>query len=342
MNLNALGGFEGRPASLRSRSRSSRQRLGLVTALVAVPCCLAAQPSREPFWIAARYDGNRVVIYFDAVKFNNTVPRNARRLVQPVSAIFPPIELPSNYLASFLQQPGASRFALGEEFDVLTGIDAIRVRLTRLVGTEGDEGVGNDSYIGALATVIGDCPLLAGIDFYAVRTHREPVCGTKRSPGHPVRIPAHFATLVNDPVRFDLQTRMVALLTERMRSIASEVQRRTAEGHSPAFTVQSFQVADGSLRYYATVQWKSGSVPADSDFSLSAWFTATPTLRILAIEADQNFELRILNVADLGEGRTGIILETQGNDSISTDLLEYRDGSDAAHMRHLQSLAAGE
>lgn len=283
-----------------------------------------------------------MVIYFDAVKFNNTVPRNARRLVQPVSAIFPPIELPPDYLAGFLKQPGVFRFALGEEFDVLTGIDAIRVKLTRLVGTEGDEGVGNDSYIGALATVVGDCPLLAGTDFYVVRTHKEPICGTKPRPAHPVRIPTHFATLVNDPVRFDLQTRMVALLTERMRSIASEEARQTAEGHPPAFAVQPFQVSDGSLRYYATVKWKSGSVPADSDFSLSAWFTATPTLRILAIEGDQNFDLQILNVADLGGGRTGMIVENQGEDSISTELLEYRDSSDAAHMRHLQSLAAGE
>jgi hypothetical protein len=329
--------------ALARSGRLFAQGLSLVTAIVVMqPCRLAAQRSSEPFWIAGRYDGNRVIIYFDAVKFNKSVPRNARRITLPASPFFPPIELPPNYIAEFFKAPGAFRFALGDAFDVLTGGDAISVKLTSLVGTEGDEEVGNSSYIGALASVIGECPLLVGTEFYAVRTHREPVCGTESTPGHPVRVPTHFATLVNDPVRFDIQAHIVALLIERMRSIASGLKREAAEGRSPAFAVQPFRVSDGSLRYYATAQWKSDSTSAQSNFTLGAWLAATPTLRILAVEADQYFDLHILNVANLGGGRTGIILATQGEDSISTDLIEYRDGSDATHMRHLQSIAAAE
>lgn len=302
------------------------------------------QTEREPFWIAGRYDGNRVIIYFDAVKFNNTLPPHAPRIVDPVAdGFFLPVELPASYIAQFQKGPNAERFALGDEYDLLTGGDAIPVKLTASVGTEGDEGVGNDSYVGALATVVGPCTLFATKGYYVVRRHQEPVCGSKAQPGHPIHFPTKFATLVNEPVRFDVQTQIVSLLTQRMMSIASDLQRHAAEGHSPAFTLQPFRVADGSLRYYATVQWKSGTRPAPSDFSLGAWLVPGSTLRILAVEANQNVNLpQILNVADLGGGKTGIILANGRQDSSSTDLVEYGDGLDVAHMRTLQSIAAGE
>jgi rRNA maturation protein Nop10 len=317
----------------------------LVLGVLIAQCnSVSGQTHPERFRLAGRYDGNRVIIYFDAVKFNKTVPPNAPRMVNPVAVgFFQPVELPASYIANFLKEPDAYRFALGEEYDVLTSSTAISVKLTTLVGTEGDEEVGNDSYIGALATVTGECPLPESNDYYAVRRHQEPVCGSKAQPGHPIRFSRKFATLVNEPVRFDVQTQIVSLLTQRMMSTASDLQRHAAEGHSPAFAVQPFRVADGSLRYYATAQWKSGARPARSDFSLGAWIASGPTLRILAVEANQNVNLpRILNVANLGGGETGIILANGGEDSISTDLVEYRDGLDVAHMRTLQSIAAGE
>jgi len=127
-----------------------------------------------------------------------------------------------------------------------------------------------------------------------------------------------------------------------MMSIASDPQRHATEGRSPEFAVQPFRVADGSLRYYATAQWKSGTKSAP-DFALAAWLAPSPVLNILAVEADQNLRLpKILNVADLGGGRTAIILANGGYESSSTDLVEYIDGLDAAHMRKLQSIAAGE
>jgi hypothetical protein len=317
----------------------------LLGSFAAVHCgSVLGQTESEPFWIAGRYDGNRVIIYFDAVKFNNTVPPNAPRIVDPVAdGFFLPVELPASYIAQYQKGTNAERFALGEEYDLLTGGVAIPVKLTTLVGTEGDEGVGNDSYIGALATVIGPCTLFATKGYFVVRHHQEPVCGSKAEPGHPIHFPTRFATLVDEPVRFDVQTQIVSLLIKRMMSIASDPQRHAAEGHSPAFTVQPFRVADGSLRYYAIAQWKSGAKRAPSDFSLGAWLVPAPTLRLLAVEANQNVNLpHILNVADLGGGKTGIILANGGEDNSSTDLLEYQDGLDVAHMRTLQSIAAGE
>lgn len=317
--------------------------MALMTICV-LPVQCQSQTEREPFWLAGRYDGNRVIIYFDAVMFNNTVPPDAPRIVDPVTGgFFLPVELPASYIAEFLKKPSAYRFALGEEYDVLIDGGAISVKLTTLVGTEGDEEVGNESYIGALATVVGECSLFGTNAYYVVRRHREPVCGSKAQTGHPIRFPTKFATLVNEPVRFDVQTQIVSLVTQRMMSVASDLQRHAAEGHSPAFTLQTFRVADGSLRYYATAQWKLGMKPYPSDFQLGAWLTPAPTLRVLAVETNQYVYLpRILNVADLGGGKTGIILANGGEDSGSTDLVDYRDGLDVAHMAKLQSIAAGE
>jgi hypothetical protein len=190
---------------------------------------------------------------------------------------------------------------------------------------------------------VGECSLFGTNGYYAVRRHRAPVCGSPRQAWPGGVFPTRFAQLTSDPVPFDIQTQIVALLTQRMVSIASNSQRHAGEHQSPAFTVQTFQVADGSLRYYATARWKSGTKPATSGFSLGAWLAPAPSLRILAVEANQDVNLPyILNVADLGGGKTGIILANGAEDSTSTDLVEYQDGFDAAHMRRLQSIAAGE
>jgi len=317
---------------------------GLILVLVLV-CSPAAQSQTKPdrVWLAGRYDGNRVIIYFEAVKFGRKVPAGAPRIVDPVAfGFFLPVELSANYIASFLKGPDAHQFAIGDDYDVLSGGDAIRVKLTTLVGTEGDEEVGNDSYVGALATVVGKCPLLFSGEYYVVRRHQEPVCGSPSSPGQPNQFPTRFAKLVDEPVRFDIQTQMVSLLTQKMMSIASDSQRRSTEGHSPAFNVQPFRVADGSLRYYATAQWKSGK-ESRPDFSIAAWLTPAPVLRTLAFKANQNENMpKVLNVVGLGGGRTGIIFANVGEDSYSTDLIEYHDGLDVKQMPVLQSIAAGE
>lgn len=303
-----------------------------------------AQAESEHFWLAGRYDGNRVIIYFDAVKLNNTVPTNARRITDPVAPGFlMPVELPASYISRFQNHPDAAHFAIGEHYDVLTDGRAIEVTLTSLVGTEGDEQVGNDSYIGALAIITSKCPIMDEM-YFAVRPHRGPTCDSPRQAWPGGKFPTRFAEMLHEPVQFDVQTRIVSLLTQRMTSIASAEQQHAAQSHSPEFTVQCFRLADGSLRYYATAQWKLSAQSTPSDLLVGAWLSPTPDLHILAIEKP-NFDVSlptILNVADLGGGKTGIILSTSAEDSNATVLVEYRDGLDLAHMPLLQSISAGE
>jgi hypothetical protein len=41
---------------------------------------LLAQRQPDRVWLAGRYDGNRLVVYFDAVQFNGTFPTTQRNL----------------------------------------------------------------------------------------------------------------------------------------------------------------------------------------------------------------------------------------------------------------------
>jgi len=309
-----------------------------------------AQKTPERFWLAGRYDGNRVIVYFDAVKFHGTVPHTAKRIADPVvGGFFMPMELPTSYVAQFLRTPDVEHFALGDKYDLLLGYGKVAtVMLTTLVGTEGDEEVGNDSFIGALATVENedDTMYLASGGIYVIRRHRKLPDSKPKSPPRPDTV---YAGLQGDPVRFDIQTKIVALLTERMGSTAKADHKLTVAGMSPVFAVQAFHLANGKLRYYARAVWNSGEgANTKTVFALSAWISPSPTLHILAVEGRESpyDGLGVLpdlyNVVDLGGGRTGIIVGRSGEDSNSTDLLEYRDGLDLRQMRILQPIGAGE
>lgn len=298
------------------------------------------QPEPERFWLAGRYDGNRVLIYFDAVHFKGTFPSGAKELAQPLEpGFFDIFELREDYIAQLAKMSGAERFAIGDEYDLLAGNGTIvPVTLTTLVGSEGDEEVGNDSYIGALASANQPNYLFSTNGYYAVRRHEES--------DHKFRPATSYAGLSDEPVPFDLQTEMVSLLAQHMTTTATDGERRVVEGKSPAFTVRAFRVAGGGLRYYATAEWLSGTHAATPDFSLAAWCDPAPVLHALAFEVDRNPDLyqlpRILNVVELGRGRTGMIVGKSGEDSSATVLVEYRDGADVAHMRVLQSIGARE
>ena len=126
--------------------------LGLGT-IVCAPAL--GQKKSERFWLAGRYDGNRVVVYFDAVKFEGTMSSNARKIADPMAtAFFNPVELAASYIARFQKKPNAEHFGIGDRYDLLLGNGTIAtIKLTTLVGCETDEQVGNDSFIGALGTV---------------------------------------------------------------------------------------------------------------------------------------------------------------------------------------------
>ncbi len=315
--------------------------------------CLAAPAQTQPerFWLAGRYDGNRVIVYFDAVKFNGTLPPTAKVIADPVAGgFFAPVELTPNYLARFLKAPGAERFALGDKFDLLQDYGAVAiVTVTTLVGFEGDEGTGNDSYIGALATVNEQDLIYFSKDIYVLRPHRALPPQAKLKTPNPNAV---YVGLQGEPVQFDIQEQILALLYERMKTKATQPERQQTENISPTFAAQAFRLADGTLRYYARAAWSSGEEQTanwKTVYALGAWIASSPTLHILAMEertspyAGLGSVLpSLINVVDLGDGKIGIIAETNGLDDHSLDLVEYREGVSLRDMRRLQSIGSGE
>src|SRR5438093_2839009 len=96
-----------------------------------------AQSQPERFWLAGRYDGNRILVYFDAVKFNGTIPSEAEKIPCPVAVgLFCPVKLPASYIAQFQKGPNAEHFALGDKYDLIVDNSIATVTLTTLVGFE--------------------------------------------------------------------------------------------------------------------------------------------------------------------------------------------------------------
>ena len=315
-----------------TRRPSLRRRNFLALALAAARIrATRAQTPPERFWLAGRYDGNRVVVYFRAVRFQHTVPAAARKLPIPVTTdFFGPVELPAGYLARFQKTGDGDSFALGDRYDLLldTG-DIATVTLTTLVGFESDEDVGNDSYIGAIATIEKGREnwLSFNRNYFVLRRHRGPVAN----------LPLLRARLLEDPIRFDLQTRMVELLSSRVKAADAKL--------SPSFAVQQFRLADGSLRYYARAEWRPPDAPKGARAAaLAGWIAPLPQLRILATESAAGFQHlpELLNVVALSDGRAALVLRVTGEEYVGLRLVEYRDGADWNHMRLMQSTGVGE
>jgi hypothetical protein len=332
----------------------------LATFLVALPCASAvardepgqtapAQAKPEKFWLAGRYDGNHVIVYFNAVKFRGTLPPNKHELAPPVAERFyDPQRLPETYAVRFQKGSNAEHFAVGDKYDLLLDYGKVAtVTLTTLVGSEMDEEVGNDSFAGALASLEKHDIPYAMKNYYVLRRHQEIQDNVSKQHSNPEKVDAGLGT---EPVRFDIQTQIVSLLVERMKIIANSTERHAADGISPEVEVQAFHLADGSLRYYARAAWSFDEGDSEKiGYALAAWIAPQPTLHILAVQTRsspydglESVLPSLLNVIDLGEGKTGIIVEQNGEDSTSLDLVEYQDGVDLGHMRFLHSIGSGE
>jgi len=305
------------------------------------------QTAPERFWLAGRYDGNQIIVYFDAVKFGETVPKDAVKIHYPIAdSFFSPVGLPPDYVARFQQKPGAEHFSIGDRYDLLLGDGGTTtVTLTTLVGFENDEQVGNDSFIGALATPERADRLIFTRDYYVVRRHVEPPPNSPKPRFDPK---APIVRLDADPVPFNIQTQAAALITERMKGAATpEDLRRQAEKISPTLTVQRFTIGDGSTRYFIWADWRSElGAGYQSIVRLAAWLAPAPALHFLAVEPpgflDGVQKENLLNVVDLGSGRTGIVVYIQGADSRGIQLKEYKDGADLKHMRAIQAVGVAE
>jgi hypothetical protein len=320
----------------------------LLFSLVLHAVSISTTQKPERFWLARRYDGNRVLVYFDPVKFDGTLPSNSPKLPGPVTRdFFALVQLSPDYVARFQNSPGAEHFTLGDTYDLLTGGgNMAEVTLTTLVGAESDEAVGNDSFIGALATLKNEAKLtLSKQGYYVLRRHQSPGKSQHTdSPNKP------HAGLLDEPVQFDIQSKIVSLITKRAKVLATESQRHQMESVSPGVAVQEFCLADGSLRYYARAAWTSenGSIQ-DIPYALAAWIAPSPNLHIAAEQARttgyNDFDgvlPDLLNVVGLANGRTAIIVLITGDDGAALRLLEYHEGADLQHMVVLQSIEVGE
>jgi hypothetical protein len=198
-----------------------------------------AQDQPQRFWLAGRYDRNRVVVYFEAVKFNGTLPTTGMKLTPVATLFFDAVEVPASFIASFQKGPTSERFSLGGHYDLILEENHIAtVALTTFVGCETDEPVGNDSYVGALATLDDkDLPYFRK-DYYVLRRHPEKKSDVGSIPG----IPTVWTRLENEPVEFGVQSRAVALLTEQMNKFATDIQRRHATRQLPT-TATAHRVA---------------------------------------------------------------------------------------------------
>jgi hypothetical protein len=322
--------------------------LGLLT-VRCTPSC--AQKQSERYWLAGRYDGNRIVIYFDGVTFNRTMAAKARKIPQPVvEGFFEPVEVPANYIARFQTTPNAEHFALGDRYDLLLGNGIITtVKLTTLVGCETDEGVGNDSFIGAIGTVEKNAMFLTN-GYFAVRRHQDVKNdAAKPKPGATLKL-VKYASLLNEPVRLDIETQIAGLLAQQLEKQPWDANRAAAAKASPALRVQALQLTDGSLRYYVRAQWKTDKKPGGAPTQvLGAWLAPIPTLHILAVEEPMPTIAvgpgdlpELLNVIDLGGGKAGAIVHFICGESIQLQLVEYRDGATVKDMPVLQSISTGE
>jgi hypothetical protein len=314
------------------------------------------QNNPERLWIAGRYDGSRIIVYFNAVKFGGTIPANAKRLPYAVAeGFFQPVELPPSYLAGLKYGPSAEHFAIGDRYDLLLGNGGVAtVTLTTLVGAETDEGVGNDSFVGALGSLDSngrafdnrDALMFVKSNHYVLRPHVEPLAGAPRVRPVPRIQPAGLA---DDPVAFNVQTRMASLLSQHWTAEATDLGRPQDARLPLAFKVQPFRIAGGNLRYYVRAEWKSGRERNGiATHVLAAWMAPLPTLHILGVEKRtssydglEGGDPSLLNVVDLGGGRTAIIVKIKREDSGYINLLVYRDGNLTA-MDRLQSVGMGE
>lgn len=323
-----------------------RQLTVLALGFATVLCSAAvAETKPERLWLAERYDSTRILVYFDTVRFNGTIPPEAQKITCPNEVgLFCPVKLPPSYVAGLQKKPGAEHFVLGEKYDLLIGNSVATVTLTTLVGYEGDEGTDNESFIGALGTIEQDQQdWLYGFKGYTVVRHHPDLLNSGERSGAETR--TVYAGLLGGAVQFDIQAKIVELMNERMRSIPADAKIRGAESISPLFTVQQFRLADGSIRYYAQAGWNSdGGKPGLLISALGAWISPTPSLHVLAVESAGDFSLLpdLVNVIDLLDGKTAIVTSFSYEDGGSLDLYEYRDGLDLHSMPHLQSIGAGE
>jgi hypothetical protein len=291
-------------------------------------------------WLAGRYDRTHFIVYFEAVRFNDTFPTDGKSIAPPIAdGFFRPKALPRDVIARVRKDTKAERFDIGDRYDMLLdGGRVSSISLTALVGFKSDEFVGNDSYVGAIGVVsAGDLPMLT-MDYYAVRRHAR-----SADQGAAMTARSSSARLLKAAVPPSVTTSIASLLREGLNAPPA---RSPAGGAQIVIArTQGFTTTGGDLRYF--VEGRSGSGKACN--TIYAWIAPSPAFHVVAAEtviSDCNATLAdgisLLNVIDLGAGRTGLVVLLRGGDGMALELVEYGDGFDLPHMRKWQSISFAE
>ena len=276
----------------------------------------AARDPQERFWIAARYDATQFVTYFEPVHFG-TLPTRDNQLVQPRTPdFFGPRPIAQADLERVRPVAGEP-FKVGGRYDVLTADGGtVPMVLTSLVKFHTDEGIGNDSYIGALGRV-------AAPDLAKLRSNYVVV----RRPDGPDPARGSRAGLTEGTVPSAVAAKLLALV-----------------GGTKVIAAQPFTTAGGDGRQFVLATVGTGR---DCRTRLT-WLTGQPESRVVGTE-DLPFcgstlyaGLRLRAVVDMGYGRTGLVVVLQSEGGREVKLVEYRDGLKLGEMRVWQTISVGD
>lgn len=289
-----------------------------------------AQAGSERVWLAGRYDSTHIIVYFGVVALHDSLPADSTAIPQPRAfGFFGPIGVSPSDIAGILKRnPGArEQFTIGDRYDLLTGGGhVVAVTLTQLVACPGDEQVGNDSYIGAIAQVsAADLALLASNDYYVVVPHqrrrRIPPAGIVDTSAAPEMRVAFSRVVRPFAGKAAPNGRLSLLETQRVRPAAADT------------------------------RWFVRAIDRDSTracTTIAAWITTQPSTRVVAADTlTCMFDFppappRLLNAVALGPGRTVLIVRFEGEDSMDTSVLEYSAGRTIRQMRAMWSVSAAE
>ena len=272
--------------------------------------------AQERFWIAARYDATQFVTYFEPVHFG-TLPTRDNQLVQPRTPdFFGPRPMAAADLERVRPVTGEP-FRIGSRYDVLAADGGVvPMVLTSLVKFHTDEGIGNDSYIGALGRVAPpDMARLRG-NYVVIRRPDSP-----------------------DPARGSR-----AALTEGLVPSAVAARLLTIVGGTRVIAAHQFTTAGGDARQFVATTAGTGRECR----TRLAWLTGQPEYRVLSTEdlpfcgSTRYAGLRLRAIIDMGLGRTGLVVVWQGGASKSVKLVEYRDGLKLEEMHVWQTISVGD
>jgi hypothetical protein len=177
-------------------------------------------------------------------------------------------------------------------------------------------------------------------NYYVVRRHRgSDNAGAAETPATSRVLASLRDTVMPAAMRQDVSSHLHDLL---LRDTSETIREDAAQIPVAVNDVKALVLAGGALRFYVRAVMQSDT----SCTKVEARITPGPVLRIAAMAAstcmyDSLKEPgRLVDVYDLGDGRTGLIVDYDLPDGRALELIEYRDGVVLAHMPTLQSISA--